>query len=84
MPYSDSEHSNASRSSLLAGARAALTDDEVETVKAIRASFKATASAYCCSGRVPLEVKRPTIFYAATPVTFATEWMKGETPIPSK
>ena len=84
MSYSDSKHSGTSNNSnpvLLDGERAPLTDDEIKTVKAIRAAFKATDSAYCCSGRVPVEVKRPTVLYAHTPATFATEWVNGETPI---
>jgi len=86
MPSSDSEDSDASTTSdpkFLGGKRAALTDDEIKTVEAIRDAFKATDSAYCCSGHVPTEVKRPAIFYAVTPATFATEWTKDEMPIPS-
>ena len=64
--------------------RAALTDDEIKTVKAIRDAFKTTDSAYCCSGHVPTQVKRPSIFYPLTPATFATEWTKDETMIPTR
>lgn len=89
MPYSDSEHSdsdasNTSGPELSGGKRAALTDDEIKTVKAIQAALKATNSAYCCSGCVPLEVKRPMIFYAVTHAMSVTEWTKGETPIRSE
>jgi hypothetical protein len=63
--------------------RAPLTDEGKEIVMALRNAFKATDSAYCFSGHVPIEVKRPAIFYAVTPATFATGWTKDETPIPT-
>ena len=74
---------NTSQPGLSGDERAALTDDEIKTIKAIQEAFRATDSAYCCSGHVSPEVKRPTIFYAVTPATFATEWTEGETPIPA-
>ena len=63
--------------------RGPLTDGEKEIVMALRNAFKAADSAYCCSGHVPIEVKRPAIFYAVTPATFATDWTKDATPIPT-
>ena len=86
MSCSDSGHSDASKTAkpkFLGGRRAALTRHEIETVKAIRDAFKATDSVYCCSGHVPAEVKRPAIFYALAPATFATEQSEHEMPIAS-
>lgn len=85
MPYSDSAESEASLTSgLVGGKRAALTAHEIKNANAIRNAFKATDSVYCCSGHVPLEAKRPTVFYSITPATFITPWTQGETPISSK
>ena len=89
MPYSDSEYSNSdeyntSGPELSGGKRAPRTDDEIKTVTAIQAALKATESAYCCSGCVPLEVKRPMIFYTVTHAMSDTEWTKGETQIRSE
>jgi len=79
MSDSDSEHSGASM--IEDGVRAPLTDEETKIVEAMLDAFKATDSAYCCSGHVPVGVARPGVFYAITPATFATEWTKGETPV---
>jgi len=82
MSDSDSEHSDAPETSKPANrVRAPLTDEETKTVKAMLRGFRATDSAYCCSGHVPVEVERPGIFYAITPATFVTKWTKDETPI---
>ena len=82
MSYSDSEHSDSSSTSESEDrVRAPLTDEETKIVEAMLDAFKATDSAYCCSGHVPAEVERPGIFYATTPATFATKWTKDETPI---
>jgi hypothetical protein len=84
MSDTESEHSNASNTSdsgSLCDERAPLTKPEIKIVTAMRAAFKKTDSAYCFSGHVPTEVKRPAIFYATTPATFATEWTKEETAI---
>jgi hypothetical protein len=81
---SESEHSDASKNSnsgSLGDERAPLTKQEIKIVTAMRAALKKTDSAYCFSGHVPAEVKRPAMFYATTPATFATEWTKVETAI---
>jgi len=68
MSDSDSEHSR-----IEDGVRAPLTDEETKIVEAMLDAFKATDSAYCCSGHVPLEVARAGVFYAVTPATFTTK-----------
>ena len=82
MSDTDSGHSDVPKSSMPAnGIRAPLTGEEAKIVGAMLDAFKATDSAYCCSGHVPTEVARPVIFYAITPATIATNWTKDEMPI---
>jgi len=57
--------------SALHAPRPSLSKDEVSVVMALRHALKATDSTFCCTGHVPLDVKRPVIFYATTPAIFA-------------
>jgi len=61
--------------------RPPLSKTEAQVVTALKQALQTTNSAFCCTGYVPLKLKRPVIFYATVPMVFATDEKPVRTPI---